>query len=160
MKKLNEINNELNLTEIVYLEDIFDHLDESEILIIESALRLTYKLPEIFEPNNSSTLNAVKVEQILASALHMIDIILSSKTKPIAHELKSVFDIFFNINDLESWGRFGLVEQNHKNLKDHNEEVGFWYEDGRDWLERMPTNYQNWQLLQDGSDAEKIRKEA
>ena len=147
MKKLNDIYDDLELTEIVYLEDIFDHLHESEILIIESALRMTHKLPAIFEPDSTSTLLPYKVEQILASASHMINIILDSKPKRIAHELKSVFDIFFNINDLESWGRFGLVEQNHKNLKDHDEEVGFWYEDGKDWLERMPTKYKSWHYL-------------
>ena len=147
MKKLNDIYDDLELTEIVYLEDIFDHLHESEILIIESALRMTHKLPAIFEPNSSSTLNAIKVEQILSSASHMINIILDSKSKRIAHELKSVFDIFFNINDIKSWDRFLLVEQNHKSLKDHNEEVGFWHEDGKDWLERMPTKYKNWHYL-------------
>lgn len=164
MKKLNDIYDDLELTEIVYLENIFDHLHESEILIIESALRMTHKLPAIFEPNSSSTLNAIKVEQILASASHMINIILDSKPKRIAHELKSVFDIFFNINDIKSWDRFLLVEQNHKNLKDHNEEVGFWYEDGKDWLERVTEDYKSWHHLEYGQgmaeESYKVRREA
>jgi len=131
MKKLNDIYNDLELTEIVYLEDAFDYLHPSETLIIESALRMTHKLPAIFKPNSSSTLNAIKIEQILASASHMINIIFDSKPKRIAHELKTVFDIFFNINDLGSWDRFELVL------------------DGKDWWsERMPSKYTDWHNLE------------
>lgn len=158
MKKLIDIHDELDHPDFIYLEDIFDHFDETELHIIKTAL--SFNCYNIFsnafnflsaDRKHGRTVNGNQIKKMLTASEDIIfDVIKRQERKHgagFAGAMGNIFRMFFNVNDSKSLTRFELAYQNYQHLKDHNEEVGFWYEDGKDWLQRVPEKYADWHTM-------------
>jgi len=146
MTKLIDIYEELDSDKIVYLEDIFDYLDETEVHIIRTALGFSRTksyaegsyLLQGLKPHKGNNLNALYLGKILDSAQEIIFGIFEKKSNPLAVALRNVFRVFFNLNDAESLSRFDQVEDNYKHIKKHGEEKAIWLiGKSENWLERI-----------------------
>lgn len=174
MKKLIDIHDELDHSDFIYLEDIFDHFDETELHIIKTAL--SFNCYNIFsnafnflsaDRKHGRTVNGDQIEKMLTSAEDIIfDVIKRQERKHgagFAGAMKNIFRMFFNVYDSESLTRFELAYQNYQHLKDHNEEHGFCCGDGKHWLQRVPEKNTDWRTMDmnaDMADYYNTRREA
>ena len=145
MTKLIDIYEELDSDKIIYLEDIFEYLDETEVHIIRTALgfsrtKSTVEGSYLVQGDN---LSPTHIDKLLVKAEGIIDAILKNGTQNDVYiALKNIFQIFFNVSDAESLTRFEQVEANWQHIEKHGEEEAIWSASKKEhWLVRFPEKF-------------------
>ena len=145
MTKLIDIYEELGSDKIIYLEDIFEYLDETEVHIIRTALgfsrtKSTVEGSYLVQGDN---LSPTHIDKLLVKAEGIIDAILKNGTQNDVYiALKNIFQIFFNVSDAESLTRFEQVEANWQHIEKHGEEEAIWSASKKEhWLVRFPEKF-------------------